>query len=98
VKHRKMLFLSIGLIIIGVILWLVIGPALLYAGIGLYTSGWWIFSETYYYLTTLGWVGYGLTVTGLVILIIGIGLLVIAAILEITDRKKTETTSIKTNC
>jgi len=45
-KHRKMLFSSIGLIIAGVIMWLVVGPALIYAGTGSYMTGWWIFSET----------------------------------------------------
>jgi len=42
-------------------------------------------------LTTLGWVGYGLTVTGLALLILGIGLIVVVVILEIMDRTKAET-------
>jgi len=90
-----MFFSSIGLIIAGIILWLVIGPALMYVGIGSYTTGWWIFSETHYYLTTLGWIGFGLIIAGLTIFIIGIGLIIVVVILEVMEKKRPKQQHLK---
>jgi hypothetical protein len=87
-KHREMLLVSIVIMAIGLILWLVIGPIILIFGVGSSTSGWWIFSETNYYLTPLGYLGLGLAIGGLVLLIIGILVLVITIVLELTERNK----------
>ena len=95
-KHKKMLLASISMILVGVIFWLVIGPILFYLGIGSYTTGWWIFTETHYYITTLGYLGIGLTIAGLIVLIIGIGVIVVVGILEVTEQKKTQVEEVKT--
>jgi len=81
-----MLITSIILIAIGVVLWLAIGPVLASMGIGVATweTGWWIFKETHYtyYKTELYWLGFGLTLGGLIIFVIGIVLLPIIFVLE----------------
>lgn len=80
-----MLIGSIGAILAGAILWLVIGPTILYAGLGSYTTGW-IFKTTHYYLTPIGWLGVGLGIAGLAILMIGIGMVVVVVVLELTKK------------
>lgn len=91
-KHRKMLLVSIGLILAGAILWQVVGPVLIYLGTEQYTTGWWIFSEAHHYLSPLGYVGVGLTIGGLSLLIIGIGMMVVTVILELTEKKQNHKT------
>jgi len=90
--HRKLFLGSIIALAVGIILSFVVGPAIALAGITSHFEGWWIFGQTVYEKTPVYWVGYGLSLTGLVILIgAGFGL-VIAIIMEILDRpSKTST-------
>jgi len=85
-KHRRMLINAILLVVIGLVSWLVVGPILVYVGIGSYTTGWWIFEETHYYLTPLGWAGVILAICGIIIFAIGLALFPIILILEKTKK------------
>jgi len=81
-----MLIAGIVTVAIGLVLWLVIGPAIALTGITTRYEGWWPFGSTVTELTPLFWVGYGLSLAGIVIFVIAIVLLVLAVVLEILDR------------
>ncbi|MCW4055208.1 MAG: hypothetical protein NWE82_00330 [Candidatus Bathyarchaeota archaeon] len=87
-KHRRVLIGSIILIAVGLPLWLAIGPALASMGIDVQIeeSGWWIFKEKnyVYYETPMYWLGFGLTLGGLMVFAIGVALLPIVLVLEKT--------------
>jgi hypothetical protein len=87
-KHRKMLIAGIITIATGIVLWLVIGSAIALAGVATRYEGWFPFGHTVTELTPLFWVGYALSLAGLVIFAIGIVLLILAFVLEILDKEK----------
>lgn len=87
-KHRRLLIGSIIAIPIGVILWVIIGPIVAFAGITSHQEGWWIFSQTVYEVTTTYWIGYALSVVGLIILIVGVVGIILAFVLEVLDRQR----------
>lgn len=87
-KHRKLLIGSIIAIPIGFILWVIIGPVVAFAGITSHQEGWWIFSQTVYDVTATFWIGYALSIIGLIILIGGVVGIILAVVLEVLDRQR----------
>lgn len=97
-KHRRLLIGSIIAIPIGIILWVIIGPIVAFAGITSHYEGWWIFGQTVTEVTATYWVGVALSIVGLIILIVGVVGIILAFVLEILDREhKTSATSTSTN-
>lgn len=86
-KHRRLLIGSIIAIPIGFILWAIIGPIIAFAGITSHYEGWWIFGQTVTEVTTTYWVGVGLSLVGLIILIVGVVGIILAFVLEILDKE-----------
>lgn len=89
-KHRRMLIATIALGAIGFVLWGILAPIMMYYGIGSYTTGWWIFSETHHYETPLFWAGLGFAISGLILIVAAAVLLIVVIVLELTERKPTQ--------
>jgi MFS family permease len=70
----------------GMILALIIGPAIAYAGVSSHWEGWWIFGHTVTDLTPVYWVGFGISIAGLALLATGGFGALIACLLEILDK------------
>jgi len=86
VKHRKMLIAGIITVAVGAI-FSVMGSMIARLGVSSHFEGWWIFGTT---VTDYGvgyWVGLGFAIGGIAIIMVGIVLLLIVGILELTDVK-----------
>ena len=89
-KHRKMLVAAVILAALGCLMWFVFGPIYMFYGVGSYTTGWWIFSETHYYVGPLYWVGLGCILTGIILIVTAIVLIVLAVLLEFVGGENVE--------
>ena len=83
-KHRKMLIAGIITAAIGAIL-VVVGSMIARLGISSHFEGWWIFGSTVTDYGLAYWVGLGLAISGIGIVIVGGVVLLIVGILELTD-------------
>jgi ABC-type Fe3+ transport system permease subunit len=101
-RHRKMLISSVIIIAVGIVLWFIVGPITMLFGIGTgsyETTSWWgLVRETHYYeyATSVYYVGLGLTLFGIILVIAGAVLIVITVILEFTKSKPKEQLAVPT--
>ena len=84
-KHRRLLIGGTIAFVLGNIL-VIIGSVAAQAGISSHFEGWWIFSRTVSDVTATYWAGIALILGGLTIGIIGIVGIILASILEFSDR------------
>jgi len=85
-KHRRMLITGIITAAIGVIL-VVVGSMIARLGISSHFEGWWIFGSTVTDYGVVYWVGLGLAISGIGIVMAGGAVLLIVGILELTEVK-----------
>jgi hypothetical protein len=93
-KHRRLLVGSIIAIPIGFILWALIGPIVALVGIPSHYGVVPIMGGNE--VTTTFWVGVALSMVGLIILIIGVVCIILAFVLEFSDREHKATVTTPT--
>ena len=86
-KHRKLFLGSIVSIPVGIILFFVGGVIAPFGIVG-HPTGWWLFQTITYEATWVYYLGYGLSVVGIITIIGGISGVIMSSILEVMAGKE----------